>query len=132
MSETETTSYCELYHWVIAEVSSRGWHGTTTPEAPCEFMTRPECLCAFSLEPYDSVLQEACKHFSEPQKFGGLTIPALSDASMGVDQLLFRIRVTACQAHELPVNWPPTLTPCLLYTSPSPRDQRGSRMPSSA
>ena len=25
-----------------------------------------------------------------------------------------------------------TLTSCLLYTSPSPRDQRGSRMPSSA
>ena len=24
------------------------------------------------------------------------------------------------------------MTPCLLYTSPSPRDQRGSRMPSSA
>ena len=26
----------------------------------------------------------------------------------------------------------PNLGPCLLYTSPSPRDQRGSRMPSSA
>ena len=26
----------------------------------------------------------------------------------------------------------PTYTACLLYTSPSPRDQRGSRMPSSA
>ena len=26
----------------------------------------------------------------------------------------------------------PRLDPCLLYTSPSPRDQRGSRMPSSA
>ena len=25
-----------------------------------------------------------------------------------------------------------SFTPCLLYTSPSPRDQRGSRMPSSA
>ena len=25
-----------------------------------------------------------------------------------------------------------TTKPCLLYTSPSPRDQRGSRMPSSA
>ena len=25
-----------------------------------------------------------------------------------------------------------TMEPCLLYTSPSPRDQRGSRMPSSA
>ena len=24
------------------------------------------------------------------------------------------------------------VSPCLLYTSPSPRDQRGSRMPSSA
>ena len=27
---------------------------------------------------------------------------------------------------------PPSEQPCLLYTSPSPRDQRGSRMPSSA
>ena len=27
---------------------------------------------------------------------------------------------------------PPLLLDCLLYTSPSPRDQRGSRMPSSA
>ena len=26
----------------------------------------------------------------------------------------------------------PEFNPCLLYTSPSPRDQRGSRMPSSA
>ena len=26
----------------------------------------------------------------------------------------------------------PCTSPCLLYTSPSPRDQRGSRMPSSA
>ena len=31
------------------------------------------------------------------------------------------------------VNLPPErLRDCLLYTSPSPRDQRGSRMPSSA
>ena len=27
---------------------------------------------------------------------------------------------------------PTVITACLLYTSPSPRDQRGSRMPSSA
>ena len=27
---------------------------------------------------------------------------------------------------------PPVVEVCLLYTSPSPRDQRGSRMPSSA
>ena len=29
-------------------------------------------------------------------------------------------------------NWPMGPRSCLLYTSPSPRDQRGSRMPSSA
>ena len=29
-------------------------------------------------------------------------------------------------AHDVPIHY------CLLYTSPSPRDQRGSRMPSSA
>ena len=29
-------------------------------------------------------------------------------------------------------NGPPGIVACLLYTSPSPRDQRGSRMPSSA
>ena len=29
-------------------------------------------------------------------------------------------------------NYNPDLGDCLLYTSPSPRDQRGSRMPSSA
>ena len=29
-------------------------------------------------------------------------------------------------------SWPPLEDNCLLYTSPSPRDQRGSRMPSSA
>ena len=32
----------------------------------------------------------------------------------------------------LPARLPGGSTPCLLYTSPSPRDQRGSRMPSSA
>ena len=37
------------------------------------------------------------------------------------DQPLFKIKV-----HDTPI------TVCLLYTSPSPRDQRGSRMPSSA
>ena len=28
------------------------------------------------------------------------------------------------------MNWPDQGSTCLLYTSPSPRDQRGSRMPS--
>ena len=33
---------------------------------------------------------------------------------------------------EVSCEGPPDPRPCLLYTSPSPRDQRGSRMPSSA
>ena len=33
---------------------------------------------------------------------------------------------------EIKVSWPEGVAVCLLYTSPSPRDQRGSRMPSSA
>ena len=33
---------------------------------------------------------------------------------------------------EFVVTFTVTVNPCLLYTSPSPRDQRGSRMPSSA
>ena len=43
--------------------------------------------------------------------------------------------VLAFQGH-LPPDWLPGAVlgydDCLLYTSPSPRDQRGSRMPSSA
>ena len=50
-----------------------------------------------------------------------------------------QIREAAIEAEELGVdiiyNWDhlyPLYGDCLLYTSPSPRDQRGSRMPSSA
>ena len=35
-------------------------------------------------------------------------------------------------AKDFQLVMPPVMEFCLLYTSPSPRDQRGSRMPSSA
>ena len=45
-------------------------------------------------------------------------------------------RFTAEQVFNLEYGDDPQISPdartCLLYTSPSPRDQRGSRMPSSA
>ena len=41
------------------------------------------------------------------------------------EALHFGIRTDSCQI-------PGPIKNCLLYTSPSPRDQRGSRMPSSA
>ena len=55
-----------------------------------------------------------------------LTLPFLAGAQEGVDQTdltaqFLEDRIAAIEAQT-----------CLLYTSPSPRDQRGSRMPSSA
>ena len=41
-------------------------------------------------------------------------------------------RITKADAEKAQKLAPKADKPCLLYTSPSPRDQRGSRMPSSA
>ena len=49
--------------------------------------------------------------------------------------ILHRINPFEGERYSVAVNiWEqaPLTTTCLLYTSPSPRDQRGSRMPSSA
>ena len=52
-----------------------------------------------------------------------------------VDAILWILRIGS-QWRNLPDSFPPWKSVhyyfCLLYTSPSPRDQRGSRMPSSA
>ena len=40
---------------------------------------------------------------------------------------MFTGKVVGFEGNKVDVHWN-----CLLYTSPSPRDQRGSRMPSSA
>ena len=52
-----------------------------------------------------------------------------------LDQLLTEKEAAAliCYSQRALQNWRVRGGgPCLLYTSPSPRDQRGSRMPSSA
>ena len=48
-------------------------------------------------------------------------------ASIGMTSANFRGK-----AKQTPLNSNAIVNICLLYTSPSPRDQRGSRMPSSA
>ena len=50
------------------------------------------------------------------------------DMRWSVDDV-FNTTISRMQEHGLTCK---KLTTCLLYTSPSPRDQRGSRMPSSA
>ena len=66
-------------------------------------------------------------------------MPAADQKSLSADLLLSNFRLAMQAKREFP--WAVELSdeqfyndvlPCLLYTSPSPRDQRGSRMPSSA
>ena len=42
------------------------------------------------------------------------------------------VRITCGSTNQVVVQTPHMSMPCLLYTSPSPRDKRQSRMPSSA
>ena len=66
------------------------------------------------------------------------TVPGTPDPLLlgAVNDILQRTDVSARVVLITPVTNPPTFNiianSCLLYTSPSPRDQRGSRMPSSA
>ena len=72
---------------------------------------------------------------------GDIKLAEIQDNSIGrnADELLRKVQAAKFTAENpdqvCPAKWTPgaeTLKPCLLYTSPSPRDQRGSRMPSSA
>ena len=69
----------------------------------------------------------ACFPASIARKFNGLDSVAFLDCQQMYvsDDVEFCIRIMA------QVLLPPSI-PCLLYTSPSPRDISGSRMPSSA
>ena len=53
-------------------------------------------------------------------------------ASLGREFVDFSADLSAYAGQEVIVRFAFGSDPCLLYTSPSPRDQRGSRMPSSA
>ena len=76
-----------------------------------------------------------------PNGAGKTTIFNLLSGVYDVDSgsiVLDGVDITRTEAHDRVLNGLSRsfqnirLMPCLLYTSPSPRDQRGSRMPSSA
>ena len=63
--------------------------------------------------------------------------PAVADAAIGVANLATRSKASAVERLAEPHRRCRTAAeqpqePCLLYTSPSPRDRQKSRMPSSA
>ena len=64
-----------------------------------------------------------------------LTLKAADVKTLSTIEIAIIIRNFLLQkfSFEIDIKWPNDLIyHCLLYTSPSPRDQRGSRMPSSA
>ena len=63
------------------------------------------------------------------QKFKDSTEAKIAEITGATQSTLTKLKVTplSAQADKYELVWD-----CLLYTSPSPRDQRGSRMPSSA
>ena len=71
-------------------------------------------LFGYDFEDYDALYQNAAAK-------------AVSDARTKAELISMRSGTELLDIVEFEVD-----PPCLLYTSPSPRDQRGSRMPSSA
>ena len=72
------------------------------------------------------VLDDLSTGFEESVLFGELVVGKTGDQEL-VDRVLQQHSIDTVMhfaAH--------TIVPCLLYTSPSPRDKRQSRMPSSA
>ena len=66
--------------------------------------------------------QDSVRHLDCYSLLDGHEVKIFTNSARGVGQLA--IRLASFDAL--------VLIRCLLYTSPSPRDQRGSRMPSSA
>ena len=77
--------------------------------------------------------EERCDE-STPNEFGEVACEATFGEDGGKVQLEVRDPEGASDVDQITVIVEPPVPPngCLLYTSPSPRDQRGSRMPSSA
>ena len=86
-------------------------------------------LIAFGLDAGYSVVRER----AELRESLGLLQAEFSGARVQMDTVL-KVNERALEAMEAFSTLEPQemLGLCLLYTSPSPRDQRGSRMPSSA
>ena len=68
----------------------------------------------------------------------GVTVDVLREVakkagvSLDLQRMPWKRCILLLQKNQIDGAFEVSYKPCLLYTSPSPRDQRGSRMPSSA
>ena len=78
---------------------------------------RPQARNALTFEMYDGLAEITDAIIAEPNQLKALIITGAGDKAFAAGTDISRFR---------------DLNTCLLYTSPSPRDKRQSRMPSSA
>ena len=69
---------------------------------------------------------------SVPRKKDNPAVPILPSEQIESTQKAFEAGATLAHIHVRNDDETPSSDPCLLYTSPSPRDRTRSRMPSSA
>ena len=97
---------CAAFTWMGA--GTGGWLGGGNKWARQCYGRGPQSMTMVPDRNYYSGVKVSCEEMAELERSFGVDHKKMHDAGGGAGR------------------------PCLLYTSPSPRDQRGSRMPSSA
>ena len=79
------------------------------------------------------ISEETCQHYKVYRDGDVLRFPYYSsDRTLQGFKIKTKLKDFKYEGTTTDTLFGQSLIPCLLYTSPSPRDQRGSRMPSSA
>ena len=108
------------------QVSPQAWQNN-------QFFTGPMMLVSQLTERSEGRHPTAADQSSSTHRVGGVTLPGTGGVGATMSSLQEDLQ-DAYPDDSMEVDHPSMALrdACLLYTSPSPRDQRGSRMPSSA
>ena len=119
-----------------ASESTTARTGTSASRVATKFMTGlANHLASDDMGEDTAAIEGALRAAVEALPKGKLKDELVRDEALTVERLVVEVRAVKVkkQAHTVASSAAAIdTTACLLYTSPSPRDQRGSRMPSSA